>query len=281
MRRSFRDAIVGLSLIGGIAVFSGSILWLRGFKLQANSWEVTADLLDASGLAVMSPVTYRGINIGSIKKINFTPKSVEAIIQINYKNLLLSKPVYAKIITSSVLGGDAQLTLISEGQSNDSRKFNPKSKNCDSLNNLCDGDVIQGQSLKSLSTLTEGFEAMLSQAEEEKIVLGLSKSMRQFDNTQKNLDELIYQSKSELTRAQPIITQLIEASSHLNNILAAINNPKTINEIKEISTTSNSIAKKLDRLGADIEEVIDDKELMDALREITIGLSKLFNELYP
>ena len=83
MRRSLRDAIVGFSLIGGVIIFSGTMLWLRGFRLNSKSWQITAEFQDASGLAEMSPVTYRGILVGFVKKIKFTPNAVNASLWFN------------------------------------------------------------------------------------------------------------------------------------------------------------------------------------------------------
>ncbi len=60
MRRSLRDAFVGFSLLGGLVIFSGAMLWLRDYRLGSKSWEISANFEDASGLAKMSPVTYRG-----------------------------------------------------------------------------------------------------------------------------------------------------------------------------------------------------------------------------
>ncbi len=37
----------------------------------------------------------------------------------------------------------------------------------------------------------------------------------------------------------------------------------------------------MDSLGGDIQNVIQDKELMEAFRKITIGLGELFSEIYP
>ena len=69
-----RDAILGFSLIGGIAIFSGTMLWLRGVSMGSKKWAITANFLDASGLAEGSPVTYRGIVVGSVKKITLLYK---------------------------------------------------------------------------------------------------------------------------------------------------------------------------------------------------------------
>jgi len=281
MRRSFRDAIVGFSLLGGLIVFSGAILWLKGLRLESNSWKITASFKDASGLAEMSPVTYRGIIVGSVKKISVNPESVKTEIQINKYDLILPKPVLAKVVTSSVLGGDAQLALISLGNQYTKTTIFPKDKNCKKENILCDKDVIKGVKLTSISSLTEGLEQIIKEADNQKIVDGLATSIEQFDKTQSNLDDLILLSRSELERAKPIITELTEAAGHLNNILAAIDNPETLESIKETANSTSSITKKIDRLSSNMEGIIKDKELMKALRNITIGISKLFNELYP
>ena len=91
LRRSLRDAFVGFSLIGGIFLFSGGMIWLRGMRFNANSWLITASFKDASGLSEMTPVTYRGILVGSVKKINFTPRSVETKIEINNKLIAIKR----------------------------------------------------------------------------------------------------------------------------------------------------------------------------------------------
>ena len=280
MRRSIRDAIIGFSLLGGIGIFAGSILWIRGVKINSNSWQVNVNFEDASGLAEMSPVTYRGIIIGSIKKIIFKTNYVQTKVQINDGDLILRKPVTAKIVTSSVLGGDAQLSFSSIGKTSEKSNSKPTSKNCNSKLILCNDDFIKGEKLTSISSITESFDKVLQQADQEKIVDSMAMSMKQFDQTQANLDELVELTKSEIIRAQPIITELTEAASHLNSILATIDNPETLKDIKEVAVSTNAITKRLNRLGGKLEETMKDRELMQALRKITIGLSKLFNELY-
>tara|TARA_B000000565_G_scaffold33013_1_gene22030 strand:+ start:782 stop:1060 length:279 start_codon:yes stop_codon:yes gene_type:complete len=74
MRRSVRDAIVGFTLIGGIIGFSSTALWLRGVRLGSSHWTLTARFNDAAGLAERSPVTYRGILVGSVRSISVTSR---------------------------------------------------------------------------------------------------------------------------------------------------------------------------------------------------------------
>ena len=281
MRRSIRDALVGLSLLSGVVVFASTTLWLRGVKIGANQWSIKANFSNANGLAELSPVTFRGILVGSVKRIKVTPINVQAIIDINNAKLQLPQPVIAKVVTSSLLGGDAQVALVTSNQniSNDSPM--PKSIKCKESNILCNGDIIQGQSLKSISTLTEELEKIIEKADKQNIVSNLVESTKQFDQTQKNLDELIAQAKNEMGKIAPIINNLKNASNHFNNILASIDNPETLKDIRETASSTRSLTGKIDELGTDFSKIMDDKELMSAIRSVTIGLGELFNELYP
>ena len=281
MRRSLRDAFVGFSLLGGLIIFSGAMLWLRDFRLGTKAWEISASFKDASGLAKMSPVTYRGIIVGSIKKIDFTPNAVETKIKLNNDNLILPKPVIAKIVTSSMLGGDAQLSLISLGKSLNRSELITVKKNCPNKRVLCSGDKIKGVGMVSISSLTEGINGIIDEADRQAIVNKVSESIQQFDRTQANLDELVLLSKSELIRAKPIISELTKASFHLNNILESLDNPETLKDIQELASTSNSLSKKIEQMSSDMSNIIEDKELIDALKKVTIGLGKLFDEIYP
>ena len=281
MRRSIRDAFVGFSLLGGLVIFSGAMLWLRDFRLSSKTWEISASFKDASGLAKLSPVTYRGIIVGSVKKINFTPNSVETTIKLNNDRLILPKPIIAKIVTSSMLGGDAQLSLVSLGKSTNSKEIITVKRDCPNKRFLCDGDKIKGVEMVSITSLTEGINGIIDEADRQAIVNKVSESIQQFDRTQANLDELVLLSKSELIRAKPIISELTKASIHLNNILESLDNPKTLNDIKEIASTSSSLTKKIDQMSSDMGNIMEDKELIDALKRVTIGLSKLFDDIYP
>ncbi len=281
MRRSIRDAIVGFSILGGVVAFTSSIFWLRGIRLNSNSWNITANFEDASGLAERTPVTYRGILIGSVSKIKINEDEIKAIIEINNPRLRLPKPVVAKVFTSSLLGGDVQLGLISKGEKLKEDAPLPLSKDClDSLV-LCNNEQISGEPITNISTLTEEFEKLLKKAGKEDVVSNLVESTKQFDITQRKLEELVSQVQEEVLRAEPIITNLTKASQHISNILASVDNPQTLDDIKETASYTRSITNKIDNFSTEIEGIMKDDELMSALRKVTIGLGEFFNEVYP
>jgi phospholipid/cholesterol/gamma-HCH transport system substrate-binding protein len=133
----------------------------------------------------------------------------------------------------------------------------------------------------SISSLTEFINVIIDEADRQAIVNKVSESIQQFDRTQANLDELVLLSKSELIRAKPIISELTKASFHLNNILESLDNPETLKDIQELASTSSSLTKKIDQMSSDMGNIMEDKELINALKKVTIGLSKLFDDIYP
>ncbi len=281
LRRSFRDAIVGLSIVGGMIAFAGIMLWLRGIRINSNSWHIKANFSDASGLSERSPVTYRGIIVGEVGEIKIKPEAVQAILKIDKADLRLPIPVIARVVKNSLLGGDVQVALLSKGESIPKSSPLPGSNDCFSRYILCQGELIEGEPLTSISSLTGEFERLIQKAGQEEIIESLAESMKQFDKTQIELEALIKQAKGELYRARPIITEITQASAHINNILESIDNPETLNNIKETASNARSLSRKIDSLGTDLQKLMDDEELINALRDVTIGLGKFFNEIYP
>lgn len=281
MRRSLRDSIVGFSLLGGLLVFTFFSFWLRGVKLSSKNWYFFAEFNNASGLSKKSPVTYRGILVGSIEDILFTNESIKAKIVLNNPDIILTKPTFARVVTNSFLGGDVQVALET------SEKTVPKdiakaiSEKCDSKLIICQGETITGKQLSSLSNITSRINQILKESNQENLIENVVNSIDQFDKTQENLDELIYLSKQEIIRVKPLIKELTIAAGHLNNILSTVNDEETLKDIKLTIEAAESISSKFDSMSDDFEQLMKDKELTKSIRDLTIGLSKFLNEIYP
>ena len=281
MRRSLQDSIVGFSILGGILIFTFFSFWLRGVRLSSKNWHFFAEFNNASGLAKKSPVTYRGVLVGSVEDILFTNESIAAKIVLNNPNIILPRPAFARVVTNSFLGGDVQVALET------SEKAIPKdieiatSDKCNSNFIICEGDTITGKQLSSLSNITNRISQLLKESNQENLIENIVNSIDQFDRTQENLDELIYLSKQELQRVEPLIKEIRIAANHLNNILSTIDDKETLNDIKLTINAARSISTKIDDMTDDFEKLTQDKELTKSIRDLTIGLSKFLNEIYP
>ena len=281
MRRSLRDSIVGFSLAGGLIIFISFSFWLRGIKLSSKDWFIFADFNNASGLSKKSPVTYRGIIVGSIEDLIFTNESIKAKIVINNPEIILAKPAFAKVVTNSFLGGDVQVAIETSEANLPKNTEKATSKLCNKNLIVCEGDTIKGKQLSSLSNITNKINQLLKDSNQENLVENIIKSIEQFDKTQENLDELIYLSKQEINRVKPLVNDLTTAAGHLNTILATMNDAETLEDIKLTLEASSSISQKINLMADDFELLMKDQELTSALRDLAIGLSKFLNEIYP
>ena len=281
MRRSLRDSIVGFSLAGGLIIFTSFSFWLRGIKLSSKDWFIFANFNNASGLSKKSPVTYRGIIVGSIEDLIFTNESIKAKIVINNPEIILAKPAFAKVVTNSFLGGDVQVALETSEENLPQNIEKATSKACNKNLIVCEGDTITGKQLSSLSNITNRINQLLKDSNQENLVENIINSIEQFDKTQVNLDELIYLSKKEINRVEPLLNELTIAAGHLNKLLATMNDEETLEDIKLTLESSRSIFEKLDLMADDFQLLIKDKELTSSLRDLVIGLSKFLNEVYP
>ncbi len=281
MRRSLRDSIVGFSLAGGLIIFTSFSFWLRGIKLSSKDWFIFANFDNASGLSKKSPVTYRGIIVGSIEDLIFTNESIKAKIVINNPEIILAKPAFAKVVTNSFLGGDVQVAIETSKANLPKNTEKATSKLCNKNLIVCEGDTIKGKQLSSLSNITNKINQLLKDSNQENLVENIIKSIEQFDKTQENLDELIYLSKQEINRVKPLVNDLTTAAGHLNTILATMNDAETLEDIKLTLEASSSISQKIDLMADDFELLMKDQELTSALRDLAIGLSKFLNEIYP
>ena len=288
MRRSVREGIVGFSVIAAVVAFAGTMLWLRGERAFSKSWNVTADFQDAGGLAVRSPVTYRGIMVGNVTDIKVTPKAVRVSMEINQDDLQLTLPVQATVASASLLGGDSQVALSSVGPPLKKDAPMPKSQRCKGQAVLCDGATIQGSEAPSIATITNSLQEILEQVKKEELVPKLVGSTQQFDATLTDIQKLSNQLSADLARAAPTISNLNEAtaqaasaSHHINNVESAFDTPTTITDLKQTVSNARSLTATFDAVGGDVDKLTADPQFMAAVRSVTIGLGQFFNELYP
>jgi len=281
MRRSLRDSIVGFSLLGGILIFTIFSFWLRGVRLSSKNWHFFAEFNNASGLSKKSPVTYRGILVGSIEDILFTNESIKAKIVLNNPDIILPRPSFARVVTNSFLGGDVQVALETNNETIPQNIAKATSENCDSKLIICQGDTITGKQLSSLSNITNRINQILKESNQENLIENIVNSIDQFDRTQENLDELIYMSKEATTNLKPLIKDVQKIATHLNSILSTIDDKETLNDVKLTLNAARSISVKVDSMSDDFEKLMKDKKLTKSIRDLTIGLAKFLNEVYP
>ena len=302
MRRSVREALVGFSLLGAVAGSFGLWLWLRGVSLSQNNWTVRARFEDAAGLADRSPVIFRGVQVGSVKRIQTTSAAVLADLEISDPSLRLARPTIAQVETGSLLGGDAQVALISTGNPLPANGPNPGDKDCKPALMVCAGNELTGVAAASLQSVTELMQHLLVEAERQKILpqvaattRSIAATSRSFDVTSresqiflKEAQRLVKDLNAAVGKADPILANLNTASAeaaaagrHVRNLTATLDNPKTLAELKTTVSNAQRLTARVDAVGGDVSKLTSDPAFRDGVRSVAIGLGQLFDELYP
>ena len=288
MRRSVREAIVGFSLLAAISSAVGLSFWLRGISISRTNWTVQADFDQARGLAERSAVVYRGVQVGNVRKVRVTPKAVVAELEITNPDLRLAKPAYAEIGEASILGGEAQVSLVSTGPLLPANAPAPYTKACNQAVMLCNRSSIAGLQSPSLSTVTALMSKMLAQVEQEKLIDKFTTLTGSFNKAAVEASSFLQDGKvlvkkvdGSVDKLQPTIANLNAGSASLKNLIAALDNPKTVKELQATVTNAEVLTAKWNAVGGDVKKLTDDPKFMDSVRSVAVGLGKFFDELYP
>lgn len=288
MRRSIREALVGFSVLAAIASAVGLGMWIRGMSLSRNTWTIRASFPEASGLAERSPVVYRGVMVGSVRRVQVTPAAVIADLEITMADLRLARPTYAEIGEASLLGAEAQVALISSGKPMPAQAPPPRSSDCNRTLMLCNGDTIEGMQGPSLANVTALMHKLLLEADQEKLVDRFAALSTSVDKTANEATTFLAEGRTlvhnldrSVTKLQPSLGNLNASSTHLRQVLAALDNPKTLAELQRTVTNAQQLTARWDAVGGDVNKLTGDPKFMDGMRSVAIGLGQLFDELYP
>lgn len=288
MRRSVREAIVGFTLIAAVGGTGLFWLWLQGVTVASRTWRFQVNFSNAAGLAVRSPVTYRGVQVGNVSALRTTTSAVVADVEINDPGLQLPMPLVAQVDQSSLLGGDGVIALLAPPRVLPAGTPGPRDPGCNRSLTVCPGMTLQGVSAASISSVTATMQKLLDQADQEQLVPLMADTARSFDKTSKEANKfmadgqkLIADLRSAVRDAQPTLDNLNAATANIRNITRALDNPKTVAELKGTVTNAEQLTARWEQVGGDVNKLTADPKFMDGMRSVAIGLGKFFDELYP
>ena len=112
--------------------------------------------------------------------------------------------------------------------------------------------------------------------------------LKMAEATARDIETLVEALQVEVAKAEPVIANLnaatanaVEASVHVNNIVAVLDNPRTLGDLQQTVSNAADLTAKIDAVGGDVAKLTSDPEFMKGLRNLTIGLGELFTEIYP
>ncbi|MEB3255144.1 MAG: MlaD family protein [Synechococcaceae cyanobacterium] len=309
MRRSVREALVGFSLLAGLAGGLGFWAWLRGISLSRSNWTIEARFDDAAGLAERSPVTFRGVLVGNVRRVQVREDAVVAQLEITDPNLRIARPAVARIAASSLLGGDATVSLLSAGKPLSLKGPGPRDRGCETMRMVCDGSQVSGVAAPTIDTVTETVQKLLDQADKAKLIGKMEAATVSFERTARETEklsrdaqvflrdgrELVAGLNRAVQRTDPILTNVTAASRNINaasadaarasrsarNIAATLDNPRSLADLQATLANARRLTDQWQAVGGDVRKLTDDPKFLDGIRAVSVGLGRFFAELYP
>jgi phospholipid/cholesterol/gamma-HCH transport system substrate-binding protein len=302
MRRSVREALVGFTILAAITAGLGLWFWLRGVSLRRDTWRIQASFSDAAGLAERSPVYFRGVLVGSVRRIEVTDRAVLADLDITDPRLRLSRPVVARVSASSLLGGDAIVSLISSGKPLPKALPGPRQPRCDNSRMVCKNGKVEGVAAATLDSVTETVQRLLLDAEEQQLFSQMAAATKSFQKATGEAEQLSQEGQifvkdaqrlvNELTplvnKADPILKNLTNASAeaaaattNVKKFTAALENPKTVANLQDTLANARDLTARWDAVGRDVRRLTADESFIDGIRSVSVGLGRFFEDLYP
>jgi len=302
MRRSVREALVGFSLVAGVAGGLGLWFWLKGISLNRGNWTIQASFQDAAGLANRSPVSFRGVLVGRVRSIKVNAREVLAELEITDPSLRLARPVVARVGAGSLLGGDALVSLLSAGPPQALNGPGPLDRGCDNSRMVCDRGRVQGVEAPTLDSVTATVQKLLDQADQERLVKRLVLATDAFDKTADETRKLSIQGQtfvgdaeklvkglnSAVGKTDPIVQNITaasadarQASRSVKQLAARLDNASTVNDLQATLANARQLTQRWEAVGGDVQKLTGDPAFVAGMRSVSVGLGRFFDDLYP
>ncbi len=288
MRRFTTEIILGVVVFLAIVIFIFGYLYLKNVPLKANRYHILARFNDVTGLEKSDFVSVSGLRIGRVLNLNLDGLQVLVTLEIN-SDVKLPKDSRALIKSIGMVG--EKYVEILPGTSTEY---------------LTDGDIINGNNLGDLADMGQSMEGLVQKTEqlitELQNVLSntfdastqkdISRSFHHISNIAATLDE---KSKENSEHLNKILANLEVISSNLNelvvqnrdrleqsidNFYQASNRIQVIvNKLDSSLTTMQSLLAKIENQEGALGKVINDDELYENIRGLTIKLDSLVQDL--
>lgn len=137
------EALVGLVVIMGIITALLGAVWLSGRSWGEQYKDVQASFTAVGQLAEGNPVTYRGVNVGRVSKIELAPRGTGVYVTMAIRPDVQLGSDVGVLLGSASLFGDWQAQIVSQGEFPDLH-----------FTTVPRRDVLPGATLPDISELT-------------------------------------------------------------------------------------------------------------------------------
>jgi len=283
-----RQAKTGIIAIIALALFIWGFNYLKGKDILKKYNTYYAVLDNVEGVVKSTPVTLKGIPIGTVEDLKFTPDMQNTVMVLNidsdYKFTRNSK---IKIYGGNIMGGKSVAIVLEGGnriaKDGDTLQVMKTPGMFDLVNEKL--DPLQNKLLSSLTSLDSilfGINNILDNQTQNNIKTGLadlSVTIRNFKKTSKELDGLMNKNKENITSTldnfHKISTDFAVLSDSLKNLKPGELSAQLSQSINKLNLTLD----KLNKGEGTMAKLMNDKKLYENLEKSTKELELLLKNI--
>ena len=244
--RMVREGSVGLLILGGLGLFGGLILWLRGFNPSNRSFSVTVEFATTGGVQPGSPVRYRGVTVGRISHILPNPNGVAIQIDIAPANLIIPYDSEVTINQSGLLGETVMDIVPRKPLADEAVAAKPLDRDCNKEVILCENSHINGTlgiSTDELVRASIRFANVYSEPQFTGNITSLTKNSSdaaaQITILSKEVTGLVKSAKQEVGTFSGTAKSISNAANQFGLTIGQVNSLVTANRATLVSTLDN------------------------------------------
>ncbi len=281
-----KTAIMMIAVIG---LFIFGFSYLKSNDVFSKDRTFYAVYNDVEGMAVGTPVTINGFQVGSVKNISFLNSTGKLVIKFRVENKFqFSASSTAKIYEAGLIGGKAIAIVPSS-------KNIPLAKSGDTLQAAISPGLTELVNNK-LSPLQDKIEAMIVNADTalqninsildeptrnnlKSSVEGFSNSMQELDKLGKSLNAIVSGKDGQLTNT---MSELNTASKNLATITSDITDADIGATLKDLQTVTSSLSNILNNIEqgkGSAGKLLNDDALYNNLSEASKALNLLLEDM--
>ena len=244
--RMVREGSVGLLILGGLGLFGGLILWVRGLNPGNRSFSVTVDFSTIGGVQTGSPVRYRGVTVGRIDRISPDPNGVAVQVAITPADLIIPRDSEVTVNQSGLLGETVLDIVPRKPLSDGAVAAKPLDRNCNKELILCEGSRINGAlgiSTDELVRASIKFATVYSDPKFTGNINSLTKNSSdaaaQITILSKEVTGLVKSARQEVGTFSGTAKSISNAADQFGLTIAQVNSLVTANRATLVSTLDN------------------------------------------
>lgn len=241
-----REGSVGLLILGGLGLFGGLILWLRGLNPGNRSFSVTVDFSTIGGVQTGSPVRYRGVTVGRIDRISPDPNGVAVQVAIAPADLIIPRDSEVTVNQSGLLGETVLDIVPRKSLPDGAVAAKPLDRNCNKELILCEGSRINGAlgiSTDELVRASIKFANVYSDPKFTGSINSLTKNSSdaaaQITILSKEVTGLVKSARQEVGTFSGTAKSISNAADQFGLTIAQVNSLVTANRATLVSTLDN------------------------------------------